>query len=196
MLYNYDRLLRIFFDDPATEEGFQLRELSRKLNLAPTSTKNYLKQLKKENLVKKKTSRVNKYPLYFANRNNEEFKFLKKLNTLKIIRESKLIEYLKDALVPDAIVLFGSASRGEDIKESDIDLFLQCRYKELDLKPYEKKLNRKINVLFSKSFEKLNDELKNNLVNGIVLDGYLEAFWNTNKNYTKQKESRIPSENG
>jgi len=176
MLYNYDRLLRIFFDDPATEEGFQLRELSRKLNLAPTSTKNYLKQLKKENLVKKKTSRVNKYPLYFANRNNEEFKFLKKLNTLKIIRESKLIEYLKDALVPDAIVLFGSASRGEDIKESDIDLFLQCRYKELDLKPYEKKLNRKINVLFSKSFEKLNDELKNNLVNGIVLDGYLEAF--------------------
>jgi len=74
------------------------------------------------------------------------------------------------------IVLFGSASKGEDIKDSDIDLFLQCKEKKLDMKKYEKELKRKVNIFFSDNFNKLSKELKNNIINGVILYGYLKVF--------------------
>ena len=43
---NRTKLLELFFNDPLT--GFQLREISRKINLAPKSVKNYLEELEKE----------------------------------------------------------------------------------------------------------------------------------------------------
>ena len=72
-------------------------------------------------------------------------------------------------------MLFGSFQRGEDVEDSDIDLFVEACKMDLDLNSYEKKLNRKIQIHFRKCFGKLPEELKNNIINGIVLYGYLEA---------------------
>ena len=47
MLQNYNKykVLKIFFEDPQPEGiGFQLREISRKINLAPISVKRYLEE--------------------------------------------------------------------------------------------------------------------------------------------------------
>ena len=46
--------------------------------------------------------------------------------------------------MPDAIILFGSSSKGEDIKESDIDLYLQSEEKKISPDKFEKKLKRRI----------------------------------------------------
>ena len=78
--------------------------------------------------------------------------------------------------MPDAIILFGSAAKGEDLKESDIDLFVLAEEKKLDLQKYEKLLGRKINILAEESFSKLSKELRNNIINGIILYGYLKVF--------------------
>ena len=172
--YNRWKVLQIFFDDPETD--FQLREISRKINLATTSAKLHLEALSKQGLVATKTHRVQKYPLYAANREAERFRFFKKINTVIMISESGLLDYLADNCTPDTIVLFGSASKGEDIKDSDIDLFLNCPERKLDLKVFEKALNRKIGIFFSEDFGKLSKELKNNIINGIVLRGYLRVF--------------------
>ena len=77
--------------------------------------------------------------------------------------------------MPDVIILFGSASKGEDIEGSDIDLYLQCEEKKLDLEKYEKELKRKINLFFEKNFNKLSEELKSNIINGDKLKGYLRV---------------------
>ena len=102
--------------------------------------------------------------------------FLKKINTLKEIKESSLLDYLNDNLMPNLIILFGSASKGEDLEDSDIDLFIECSDKKLDLSKFETKLHRKINLFLSKDFNKLSKELKNNLINGIILKGYLKVY--------------------
>ena len=173
---NINRVLGVFFDDPAPSGiGFQLREISRKIKLAPKSVKLYLDELKKDNLIIKKEHRIHKYPVYYANRDGDYFKFLKKINTIKSIKESGLLDYLDEKCMPDAIILFGSASRGEDIMGSDIDLYLQCEEKKLDLSKYEKALRRRINLLFDACFNKLSIELKNNLINGDRLKGYLRV---------------------
>ncbi len=173
---NRTKLLEVFFDNPIPEGiGFQLRELSRTIELAPKSVKIYLEELENENLILKKEHRIHKYPIYYANRDNEYFRFLKKLNLIKRIKEIGLLDFLYNKCMPDTIILFGSASKGEDIKTSDIDIYMQSKEKELNLKKYEKELKRKINLFFETNFNKLSKELKNNIINGDKLRGYLRT---------------------
>ncbi|MBI2667022.1 nucleotidyltransferase domain-containing protein [Candidatus Woesearchaeota archaeon] len=174
---NRSRILRIFFDDPLPAGiGFQLREISRKVQVAPPSVKKYLKELEMEGLIFKKKHRIQGYPVYYANRDNDIFKFTKKIDLLARIKASGLLDHLWDQCLPEVIILFGSASRGEDLKESDIDIFIQSSEVKLHLEKYEKDLQRKINVFFSKEFYQLSKELKNNLLNGVILKGYLKVF--------------------
>jgi len=174
---NRYKVLSIFFDDPVPKGiGFQLREISRMVEVAPPSVKKYLKELEKESLIVKTKHRIHGYPVYYANRDNENFKFLKRLHNVMKIRESGLLEYLSERCMPDAVILFGSAANGEDLKESDIDIFVMSKEEKLDLKQFNKCLNRKINLFFSDNFNKLSKELRNNIINGVILKGYLKVF--------------------
>jgi len=173
---NIYKILELFFDNPLPEGiGFQLREISRMIKLAPKSVKLYLEELEKEKLILKKEHRIHKYPVYYANRDNDYFKFMKRINIIQRIKESKLLNYLDERCMPDVIILFGSASKGEDIQGSDIDLYLQCNQKKLELGKYEQGLNRTINLFFEKNFNKLSEELKSNIINGDKLKGYLRV---------------------
>jgi predicted nucleotidyltransferase len=173
---NRYRILRLFFADPLPEGiGFQLREISRKVDVAPASVKKYLAGLEKEGLIIKSRHRIHGYPVYHSNRDNEYFKFLKRLDTLISIRDSGLLEYLSDECMPDVIILFGSAARGEDLKGSDLDIFMQCKESGLNLTRFEKILERSINPFFG-NFNALSKELKNNILNGMILKGYLKVF--------------------
>lgn len=168
------KILEVFFDNPL--EKFHLREISRKTNIAVTSVKKYLGELLEEGLI----IRIEKgiYPSFKSSRedDNGKFRFYKKLNMIERIESSGLLNYLEDKTYPESIVLFGSSSRGEDIENSDIDLFIESTEKKLDLSKFEKKLNREINLFFEKNFKRLNKGLKNNILNGIILRGYLEVF--------------------
>ena len=174
MLENYNKynLLKIFFDNP--NESFRLRELSRLSKISPPSVITYLKEFEKQNLIEKYEKRD--IPFYKAQRENKEFKLFKKISIIYELDTSGLTDYLYDKITPDSIILFGSASLGEDIEKSDIDIFIQAENKKLDLKNYEKKLNKKINLFFESKFSRLNNELKNNIINGIILRGYLKVF--------------------
>lgn len=173
---NIYRVLGVFFDNPVPEGiGFQLREISRNISLSPKSVKLYLEDLEREKLIIKKKHRIHNYPVYYANRDNSYFRYLRKLNTMQRIKESGLLDYLDEKCMPDVIVLFGSASKGEDIRGSDIDLYLQCDEKKMDLRKYEKEFDRKISLFFEKNFNKLSKELKSNIINGDKLKGYLRV---------------------
>lgn len=172
------KVLRVFFNNPSPKgAGFQLREISREAKLAPTSVKNYLDELSKnDEYIIKSTHRIHGYPVYWANRASELFKFFKKIDMIISIQESGLLDYLSEKCMPDVIILFGSASRGEDLSDSDVDLYLQCKERPLELHKYEKIIERKIKILFEEDFNKLSKELRNNMLNGIILKGYLKVF--------------------
>ena len=167
-------VLRVFLDDPLPAEGMPLRWISRKARLAHTSVKIHLNSLEKEGLVKKENGRS--FPVYRAVQESEKFRFYKKMDILfRLVEETGLVEALWDKLSPTAIVLFGSASRGEDVGGSDIDIFIGGREKRFDANKFEKPLARKISLHFG-DFKRLPKELSNNIANGVVLAGYLEAF--------------------
>jgi len=170
--YNKYKILQEFFDFPT--KNFHAREISRNTKIALPSTFNYLKELEKEKLIVKE--KKDTYPSYKANRESNLFKIYKKNDIIIKIFNTGLIDYIYDACVPDAIILFGSASKGEDTEGSDIDLFIQSPEKKLNLERFEKILKREITPFFKEDFSKLNKELKNNILNGIIIKGFLRVF--------------------
>ena len=176
MLQEYHTLktLQLFFDEPTKEH--YLMEISKRTNLAHTSTKENLINLKNKNFIietkEKKGKRI--FPIYKTNLDNQEFKFYKKIFNLLNLEESGLITFIYDKTSPNSIILFGSYSRGEDIEESDIDLFVQTKEQTLNLEKFERLLHRKIHLHFKQKLSDYPNELKLNLLNGTVLRGYVE----------------------
>ena len=69
--------------------------------------------------------------------------------------------------------MFGSYAKGEDTEQSDIDIAIITKDNaRLELKPYESKLSRKINII-EIDLASSKKEFLNTIANGIVIDGYL-----------------------
>lgn len=174
MLHNYSsyRILQEFFKYPTT--NFQMRQISRNTKISQPSVINHLKTLEKEGFILRENKGI--YPTLRANRDNPLFKLYKRNDWILTLNASGLIDYLNDSCMPEVIILFGSCSKGEDIESSDVDIFVQCSEKKLNLSKYEKLINRKISIFYEENFSKLSKELKNNILNGMVLKGYLQVF--------------------
>ena len=174
-----DIILRPFIKEP--EREFHVRELSKLLGKSPTTVSKYLKKYESDGILISK-SKLN-HLLFRANTESSRFKQIKLNYNLTSLNESGLIEYLTEKFNhPESIVLFGSFSKAEDNKNSDIDLLIiSPKKKELDLGNYEKKLSHKIQLFIHsrEEFESIKDknkELFNNWINGIVVYGYLEVI--------------------
>lgn len=170
------KIMGVFFDEPTKEH--YLKEISQKTGIAHTSIKNNLEMLKKENIIKEKKYQKGKrsFPVFIANIENFNYINNKKIDNLIRIFDSGLIDFLRDELMPSTMVLFGSFLRGEDTEESDIDIYISSKSKEIKLKKFENKLKRKLQLHFKKNFSDFSFELKNNIINGFVLYGFLEAI--------------------
>jgi predicted nucleotidyltransferase len=170
------KVLTVFFTKPT--KTHYLMEISRSISIAHTVVKNNLNILVKEEIIteseEKKGSRI--FPIYKANINNKNYRRQKRLHNLTTILESGLIEFIEQRLTPNAIVLFGSYQKGEDIEDSDIDIFLECKEEKISIRKFENKLQRRIQLHFKENFRAFPKELKNNIINGIVLHGFLEGY--------------------
>lgn len=170
------KVLEVFFNEPSKEH--YLMEISKKSGIAHTSTKKYLQELIKLLIIKENLEKKGKriFPLFIVNLESQKYLHYKKLSNQDKLIESNLIDYLKDNIMPECIVVFGSYQKGEDDETSDIDIYVQSNKKELNLSSFEKKLKRKIQIHFQLKFKNYPEELKNNIINGVVLYGYLEAL--------------------
>ena len=175
--YKTDKILDIFFEKPDRE--FHFREITRLVGVSTTAVKARLKDLEKIGVI---TSKRKGNMIFFRARQTEIFKEAKRLFNIRKIRESKLTDYItKEMRQPEAIILFGSSSRGEDSEKSDIDIFVLSSVKNIDVLAFEKKLGRKINIISmtKKEFEeakKKSPEFVNNVINGTRLEGYLKVL--------------------
>lgn len=159
--------------------SFSAREIARLLGISHPTVLKVLRHLTQEELVikqrKKNLSGSKPSVVWKANQQSKKYSEYKRIQNLYELHHSGVIEEIASQTAPNAIILFGSYGRGEDTEDSDIDLFVVSREKHLDLKRYEKKLKRKINITFEKNPAELSKEFLNNVVNGIVMYGYFEA---------------------
>jgi predicted nucleotidyltransferase len=163
-----------FFQNPTAK--LRVREIERTLNLPLPSIIRYCKELKKEGILT--IHQIGRIIFYTADRINPSYLLEKKLYNIKSLYASGLIDFLKLEFSNPTIILFGSYSKGEDIEESDIDLYIETPFKkEISFKKFEKKLKRNIQIFQHKNIKEIkNPHLANNIINGIVLNGYIEVF--------------------
>lgn len=175
-MYQKHNILEPFLKEPS--RGFHLRELARIFRWGPSRVERNLKPFVRKGAIVEKREKILK--VYRANKDSEDFRLLKLFHTIsKLQGAAEGLE--KQLQYPEAIVLFGSARRGEDDEQSDVDICIIGREKEVNIEKLKKELNRNVSLLFvgRGKIEKLkrdNPELLNNIVNGIVIKGYLKVF--------------------
>ena len=154
------KILRVFYEIPS--RSFTIRDIMKIAKVPRATVHKYLVEFRNKGLVDKNNRA----------KNNLLFK-TKKINYFveKII-DSGIIEGIIEKLNPSCIILFGSIRKGDSVKESDIDLFVESSIKkELFLEKYEKKLKHKIQLFVKDDIKNLQPNLFNNIINGIVLFG-------------------------
>lgn len=170
------KFTEFFLKNPYKE--VYIRELAKKLKLSPFATKKYADLLVKEGLIIEEKKAHVRY--LAANTKNIFYKHAKITYNLREILNSGLIEFLKENVSNlTSIVAFGSISRGEDSEESDVDIVIIGKEKNLSLTEFEKKMKREITLHFF-SWSEWNTQIKENspfyydvINSGIPLHGEL-----------------------
>ncbi|MCK4589429.1 MAG: nucleotidyltransferase domain-containing protein [Nanoarchaeota archaeon] len=161
--------LKPFFED--CYRRISVREYARLIQVTPPTASNILKKYHQENLLHQKKDRG--YLFFYANK-SKEFIDLSRIYWNK--RLADLLSFLEKEIVHPTIILFGSLSKAEVKKDSDIDLaIISTSTKKLNLNKFEKTLSRNIQIFLYRSFQDIkNKELKNNLLNGYILKGKIK----------------------
>ncbi len=166
-------ILNIFFEEPTRE--FNVREVARILKIAPATASKELKKLAKEDILKERKLKI--FNFYKANLESDKYRDLKIHYNIRKIKDSGLLDALNKFYLKPAIALFGSAASGLDTETSDFDLLIISENtKEFpEIKKFEKKLNRKLQIFTVKHIKDIkNEHLINNVINGITLQGQIK----------------------
>jgi len=154
------KLIELFFEYPG--KRFTVREISKLTKIPRATVHKKLVGLRKLNLITRDNEAENN--LFFKTKKINYF--------IEGVVGSGLMEELIDKLNPSCIILFGSVRKGDSVKDSDIDLFVESSVrKDIELGKFEKRLGHKIQLFVERDVNKLHLNLFNNVVNGIKLFG-------------------------
>lgn len=155
-----NKILSFFYEYP--NDSFTIRKISKSIDIPKATVHKYIVKLKSEELILEDNSASNSF--YFKTKKINYF--------IEKIVCSGIIDYLIKKYNPSCIILFGSIRKGESVKESDIDIFIESALSpKINLLKYEKYLDHKIDVFVQSDINKLPVHLFNNIVNGIGLYG-------------------------
>lgn len=154
------KMVELFFEYPGRK--FTVREIAKLTKMPRATVHKRLVELKRQNLITKDNEAVN--DLVFKTKKINYF--------VERVVDSGLIGMLIDELNPSCIILFGSVQKGDSVKDSDIDLFVESSVRRVvELGKFEKRLGHKIQLFVEGDINRLHSNLFNNVVNGIKLFG-------------------------
>ncbi len=168
------KVMELFFEHPTREWHFE--EIAKETKIARSKADNWLKKFVKEGLIKRIKER-GKMPYYLSNYNSLEYKTKKRIFALTKLSESGLLSHLYSLQKAETIILFGSFSRSDWYKNSDIDIFIFGDPEGLKIANYELKLRRNIQLFIcqdKKELSKLGDGLIRNIIKGDMIKGNLD----------------------
>jgi len=174
---NRSAVMALFLDNP--KRSYHVRGVARALVISPRTAKKYLSVLARDGMLIREKSGI--YENYRADRQSQEFRDLKVFHTIRKLRACGVIGFLESKFNYPAIMLYGSAARGEDDEGSDIDIFVvtKTKAKDIDAEAFAKKLGRGLHVMVMDENDirsAKSKELLNNAINGVVVSGFLEVF--------------------
>lgn len=172
-----DKLKALFFWN--TLRHWHFEDLVAASGQSRERVHHYLLKLCKENVIQRIKPR-GKMPYYRAKYETPKFCAEKRIFGLYQLEQSGLFEHLLSLENIKTAILFGSFSRGDWDKSSDVDLFIYGDNTNMEKSKFELKLGRELQVFsFSKPAEikkQLEPALLRNIAKGFNIKGNLEPF--------------------
>lgn len=151
---------------------FTARALAKHLAVSPTAIAKSLPALEADELITVHRDAESRRLSIGLNREERKVFALKRVENLRMLTESGLVDHLTAQLPGATIIVFGSYAFGEDTVDSDIDIaIIGGKRKEIDLQRFEKLLERNISLHLFAALRGLPENLKANVLSGIVLEG-------------------------
>jgi predicted nucleotidyltransferase len=169
-----DQIIRLFFEEPTREWHFE--EILKEANIARSKADRWLKRFAREGLIKR-IKEKRKMPFYISNYAAPSYKNKKRIFALKNFYESGLLDHLGSLKKARAVILFGSFSRSDWYRNSDIDLFIYGDPEGLKIADYEMKLHKNIQLFICRDKEelaKMGLGLIKSIVKGNIIKGDLD----------------------
>jgi len=156
-------------------EKLNLSEIAKNLDVSVTAVSKSILKLEDAKLISVERNKKMNLILICLDRSSKKAIQFKRAENLKMIYEYGLHDYLEEEYLGAIIILFGSFSKGDDTINSDIDIaIIGRRRKEINLKNFEERFQRKIIINYYQSFKEIHKHLKENIFNGIILTGGIE----------------------
>ncbi|MBS3164248.1 nucleotidyltransferase domain-containing protein [Candidatus Woesearchaeota archaeon] len=169
----HDGLLLLFLEEPTRRWRFS--ELLRAAGMSRPRAALWLRRFIAGGLVRRMKER-GRMPYYEAAWKNERYRVRKRLFALDALEQRGLLSGLS-SLPADTVVLFGSMSRWDWHRESDVDIFVLGYSNVPEISRLERALGRKIDLFACKNraaLRKMRPPLLGNILEGYLLKGSLD----------------------
>lgn len=113
-------------------------------------------------------------PYYVGSYASPDYQNMKRIFALEQMYKSGLLNHLLSLKKARTVIVFGSFSRGDWYKDSDIDLFVYGNADDLKTGKYESKLHRGIQTFVcrnKKELKRFGPRLVRNIIRGDLIKG-------------------------
>ncbi len=169
-----DLVLELFFNEPTKQWRFENIILAAKISRPQAAA--WLRKFIKEGLVRR-IKPHGKMPYYIGNYDSAAYQSRKRLFALNALEKQQFLSHLASLPKAQAVVLFGSFSRWDWHKESDIDIFIYGDPEGFDKGAFRAKLHREIETFVCKNKNELQRfklGFLRNIAEGYLVKGTLD----------------------
>lgn len=167
-------ILELFFN---SSKHWHFEEILEKVKIGRPQLARWLKVFQKEGIIKR-VKKKGKMPYYVHDFHNPKFDIRKKLYAQQKLASSGLLDHLASLKKAKVVILFGSFSRSDWYKDSDIDIFVYGNDEDFEQGKYELKLHRDIQVHTAKNISELKKMYKMlpYILSGHFVKGYMQEL--------------------
>lgn len=170
-----EQVLKLILENSPLKH-WHFEEIVKQANITRAAANKWLKKYQKGGLLKR-VKEKGSFPYFIAGSNNPIYQTKKRIYAINKLYESGLISHLLSLKDAKTVILFGSMAKGDWYKESDIDIFILGKPKEIEKNKYELKLHRDIQLhIFNtkKEINKIKTGLIKNVINGHIIKGSIQ----------------------
>ena len=168
------RVLELFFNEPTKHWHFE--EVLKFAKISRPQGMNWLKKFRLLGLIKRIKPK-GEMPYYVANYERPEYQSKKQLYALNMLEEQGFLTHLTGLTKAHTIILFGSLSRWDWHRDSDIDIFILGDPEGFNKQEFRSKLHREIETFVCRNKQELshfNPALLRNIAEGYLVKGNLD----------------------
>jgi predicted nucleotidyltransferase len=168
-----DQVRKLILEHSPLKE-WRFTDIIKEAKVTKAVANKWLQKYIKEGMIKR-IKEPGRFPYFTVGKNNPVYTSLKRIYALEQLHNSGLLPKLA-TLPAKTIILFGSMSKGDWYKDSDIDLFILGNIPSFQKDFYEKRLNKHIelHIFEEDELKEVRTGLIKNVLDGYVIKGHIQ----------------------